>query len=48
MKKIGLSILCGTFAFAATIAQNVLTIEDEKISLKEFKSVFYKTTTILN
>ena len=41
MKKIGLSILCGTFAFA-TIAQNVLTIEDEKISLEEFKAVFYK------
>ena len=41
MKKIGLSILCGVFALAAT-AQNVLTIEDEKISLEEFKSVFYK------
>ena len=41
MKKIGLSILCGVFALVAT-AQNVLTIEDEKISLEEFKSVFYK------
>ena len=41
MKKIGLSIICGTFALA-TIAQNVLTIEDDKISLKEFKAVFYK------
>ena len=41
MKKIGLSILCGAFALA-TIAQNVLTIEDEKISLEEFKAVFYK------
>ena len=41
MKKIGLSILCGAFALA-TIAQNVLTIENEKISLEEFKAVFYK------
>ena len=41
MKKIGLSILYGAFALA-TIAQNVLTIEDEKISLEEFKAVFYK------
>jgi peptidyl-prolyl cis-trans isomerase SurA len=41
MKKIGLSILCGVFALA-TMAQNVLTIEDEKISLEEFKAVFYK------
>ena len=41
MKKIGLSILCGAFALV-TIAQNVLTIEDEKISLEEFKAVFYK------
>jgi len=41
MKKIGLSILCGAFAFATT-AQNLLTIEDENISLEEFKTVFYK------
>jgi len=41
MKKIGLSILCGAFALATT-AQNLLTIEDENISLEEFKSVFYK------
>jgi len=41
MKKIGLSILCGAFALA-TMAQNVLTIENEKISLEEFKAVFYK------
>ena len=32
MKKIALSILYGVFAFT-TIAQNVLTIEDEKISV---------------
>ena len=41
MKRIGLIILCGTFAIA-TMAQNVLTIENEKISLEEFKAVFYK------
>ena len=41
MKKIVLSVLYGAFFFT-TIAQNVLTIEDEKISLEEFKSVFYK------
>lgn len=41
MKKIGLSILCGVFALTTT-AQNVLTIEDEKISLEEFKAIFYK------
>ena len=41
MKKIGLSILCGAFALATT-AQNLLTIEDENISLEEFKAVFYK------
>jgi len=41
MKKIGLSILCGAFVLATT-AQNLLTIEDEKISLEEFKAVFYK------
>ncbi len=41
MKKIGLSILCGAFALATT-AQNLLTIEDENISLEEFKTVFYK------
>ena len=32
MKKIGLSILCGAFALATT-AQDLLTIENEKISL---------------
>ena len=31
MKKIGLSILCGAFALATT-AQDLLTIENEKIS----------------
>ena len=41
MKKIGLSILCGAFALATT-AQDLLTIENEKISLEEFKTVFYK------
>ena len=41
MKKIILSILCGIFALA-TIAQNVLTIENEEISLEEFKAIFYK------
>jgi peptidyl-prolyl cis-trans isomerase SurA len=41
MKKIGLSILCGVFALT-TMAQNILTIEDEEISLEEFKAVFYK------
>ena len=41
MKKIGLSILCGAFVLATT-AQNLLTIEDENISLEEFKTVFYK------
>ncbi len=41
MKKIGLSILCGAFALATT-AQDLLTIENESISLEEFKTVFYK------
>ena len=41
MKKIGLSILCGVFALT-TISQNILTIEDEKITLEEFKAVFFK------
>jgi peptidyl-prolyl cis-trans isomerase SurA len=41
MKKIGLSILCGAFALATT-AQDLLTIENEKISLEEFKTIFYK------
>ena len=41
MKKIGLSILCGAFALV-TLAQDVLTIENKKISLEEFKNVFYK------
>jgi len=41
MKKIGLSILCGAFALVIT-AQDVLTIDGHKISLDEFKNVFYK------
>jgi peptidyl-prolyl cis-trans isomerase SurA len=41
MKKIILSILCVAFALTS-MAQNVLTIEDEKISLEEFKAIFYK------
>ena len=41
MKKIGLSILCGAFALIIS-AQNVLTINDQNISLEEFKNVFYK------
>ena len=41
MKKIGLSILCITFTLLS-IAQNVLTIENEEISLEEFKTIFYK------
>tara|TARA_B110000238_G_scaffold196226_1_gene236629 strand:+ start:6052 stop:7983 length:1932 start_codon:yes stop_codon:yes gene_type:complete len=41
MKKIGLSILCGAFAFAIS-AQDLLTIDNQKISLDEFKNVFYK------
>ena len=41
MKKIGLSILCGAFALVIS-AQNVLTINDQNISLEEFKNVFYK------
>mgnify|MGYP001400774422 CR=1 FL=1 len=41
MKKIGLSILCGVFAFAIS-AQDLLTIDNQRISLDEFKNVFYK------
>ena len=41
MKKIGLSILCGVFAFAIS-AQDLLTIDNQNISLDEFKNVFYK------
>ncbi len=41
MKKIGLSILCGAFALAIS-AQNVLTIDNQNISLEEFTNVFYK------
>ena len=41
MKKIGLSILCGAFALVIS-AQDVLTINNKKISLEEFKNVFYK------
>ena len=41
MKKIVLSILCGAFALVIS-AQDVLTIDSHKISLDEFKNVFYK------
>jgi len=41
MKKIGLSIICGAFAIV-TFAQDVLTIDDQNISLEEFKNIFYK------
>ncbi|MDC0249315.1 peptidylprolyl isomerase [Flavobacteriales bacterium] len=41
IKKIGLNILLAVFVLVSN-AQNVLTIEDENISLAEFKSIFYK------
>jgi len=41
MKKVGLSILLGAFVLISS-AQDVLTIADDNISLKEFKNVFYK------
>ncbi len=41
MKKIGLSILCGVFALTMS-SQDVLTIDNESISLEEFRNVFYK------
>ena len=41
MKKIGLSILCGAFALIIS-AQDVLTIDNQIISLEEFTNVFYK------
>jgi len=41
MKKIGLSVLCGAFALVIS-AQDVLTIDSQKISLDEFTNIFYK------
>jgi len=41
MKKIGLSIICGAFALLVS-AQDVLTIDSQKISLEEFNNIFYK------
>ena len=41
MKKIGLSIMYGAFALVIS-AQDVLTINNQNISLEEFKNVFYK------
>ena len=41
MRKVGLSLLFGAFAFYST-AQDVLTIANNNISLEEFKTVFYK------
>jgi peptidyl-prolyl cis-trans isomerase SurA len=41
MKKVGLSIMLAAFVLISS-AQDVLTIADDNISLKEFKNVFYK------
>ena len=41
MKKIILSFLFSASALVI-IAQNVLTIDDQNISLDEFKNIFYK------
>ena len=41
MKRVGLSYVFGVF-FMISSAQDVLTISDRKISLDEFKSVFFK------
>jgi len=41
MKKVVLSILLGSFVLIST-AQDVLTVDDENITLEEFKNVFNK------
>ena len=41
MRKISLVFILGVFVMFAT-AQNVLIIEGERITLEEFKSIFYK------
>ena len=41
MKKIGLSILCVAFGFVIS-AQDLLIIDNQKVSLEEFKNIFYK------
>ena len=41
MKKIGLSILCIAFGFVIS-AQDLLIIDNQKVSLDEFKNIFYK------
>ena len=41
MKKIGLSILCVAFGIVIS-AQDLLTINNQNVSLDEFKNIFYK------